>query len=379
MLDMKKENLNTNNASAEESPDLFDDSNVTIHTMQDDINILKGNFSEPKVDASKSRNMNKYPNDVKVGNKNNQYFNPFLDSSSQASDDEFLPANVSSENMENRNLNLSESQLNYQNTGRKGGKIAWIIVSFIIVFVFLAGGYYLWSTRKIAENNVEAPVAENKIEETKEAEPIKEENSNTENKIEETKIVEKYSSEKANYLSINTTDPNPENLKISLLKVVEEVKAIPSKKPIEFIVTDEKNNPVSFSAFCVLSGIKLSGDLLKDLDDGFSLYLYSDSGNVKLGLATGAKEKEKIVPVIAKEELNLIQELMPLFLEDATMPKDKVVFNDNNYSGIAIRYFNLDRKGDFAIDYAFINEKLIFATSKNTMFAILDKINSGDK
>lgn len=376
---MKKENLDINSVNTEENPDLFDDSNITIHTMQDDVNILKGNFPEPKIDASKNREINKYPNDAREENKNNQYFNPFLDNSSQVSNDEFRPANVASENVDSKNFNLSESQLRYQNTNKKGGKVAWIVVSLIIIFVFSAGGYYLWSTRKVVENNVEVPVVENKIEETQKAEPIKEENNSTENKVEETKIVEKYSSEKANYLSINTADSNSENLKANLLKVGEEVKVISSKKPIEFIITDEKNNPVSFSAFCVLSGIKLSGDLLKDLDDGFSLYFYSDAGSIKLGLAASAKEKEKIIPVIKKEELNLVQELAPLFLEKVTMPKEKVTFSDNNYSGIAIRYFNLDGKGAYAIDYAFINDKLVFATSKSAAFAILDKINSGDK
>lgn len=376
---MKKENFNINSANIKEETDFIDDSNISIHTMQDDFDTLRGVFSEQRKGIIKENSGEKKSgnNDSKE-DKKDQYFNPFLDSSSQNPENNVLENDELSENINTKNPNTNSNEES-RNVHKQGGKIIWILISLIIIFAFSSGGYYLWSTRKTLDNDVNPPIVETKTEENKKAEQAENDANKKEENNTEIKTIEKYSSEKANYLSINTIDPSPENLKATFLKVGEEIKNSTSKKPIEFIITDEKNNPVSFPAFCVLSGIKFSSDLLKDLNNNFSLYFYSDSGNIRLGIAISAKEKEKLSPIVKKEELNLIQELAPLFLEKVITTKEKVVFEDNNYSGIAIRYFNLDEKMTYSIDYAFIGDQLIFATSKNTTWAILDKINSGGK
>ncbi|MDD2753250.1 MAG: hypothetical protein PHT44_01450 [Candidatus Portnoybacteria bacterium] len=54
------------------------------------------------------------------------------------------------------------------------------------------------------------------------------------------------------------------------------------------------------------------------------------------------------------------------------------VFSDNIHSGVAIRYINLPNS-DLSLDYAILNNKLIFATSKESMFAIIDRILSANE
>ncbi len=53
----------------------------------------------------------------------------------------------------------------------------------------------------------------------------------------------------------------------------------------------------------------------------------------------------------------------------------KPVFLDNTYNNTAVRYINLPEPS-LSLDYAILNNKLIFATSKQSMHAIIDRILS---
>jgi len=83
--------------------------------------------------------------------------------------------------------------------------------------------------------------------------------------------------------------------------------------------------------------------------------------------------------LIKAEELKLVEELYPLFLEDVVIPKEKMVFKDNNYKGVDIRYFNLTPDQQTTIDYALTKNQLIIGMSKNTAWAVIDKVLDGIK
>ena len=73
------------------------------------------------------------------------------------------------------------------------------------------------------------------------------------------------------------------------------------------------------------------------------------------------------------KENSILQELDSLFLNnqiDIALNKE---FQDNIYQGISIRYVNLPTS-DISLDYAVVNNLLVVATSKQSMYAAIDKI-----
>ena len=373
MLNAKKENINIKDLNFQNNADLINDSSVSIHTMQDDLNAMSGIFVEKDKNFNRESVEGKRQEENKKDSKKEQYFNPFLGDYSKISSDstatinkEIIPDNIEIESKQKDQLEPIKKE-------KARGKKLWIIFLVLIISAFSFGGYYFWSFKK--SSNEDKEQALNITKETKQS---------TENNVKEEKIEietgEKYSTIKANYLPINTIDSNQVIIQDVLLKTAEEIKNLSTKKPIEFVITDEKNNnPVSFSVFSVISGIKLSSEILKNISDDFSLYFYPDSSGVRLGLVVNFKEKEKIFQILVKEEPNLVKELAPLFLNNEVFSKTKVIFKDGNYMSIPTRYFNIDEKNNYSVDYAFIENSLVLGTSKDTMWAILEKISSGGK
>ncbi|MDO8529743.1 MAG: hypothetical protein Q7S18_03680 [bacterium] len=364
MLDFKKENIQTLDINAENPTDPNDNGNVEIHTMQDDLNALSGIFSKDnKIDFTKEKK--EEISKMDAAKKNDKYFNPFLDNDAAGKKYEGRVAfpekiqtpmgDLASEN----NLQNEKKRFDYKFF------LIWAGIPLLAVIIFSLGGYYFWSARKTAT----APVAlENKVEtlkvEEKPQEPVV------------TQPEPKYSGDKPNYLSVGTDSPDFENLKKKLLEVGSEIKNLEIAKPVEFIAVDERNNPISFSIFAVLGNIKLSSNLLKALDDNFSLYIYSDEGNIRLGLVVDTKDQKQANLIIKNEESKLVGELSSLLIEGFATPKGKIVFKDNIRSEVAIRYFNLIDDHTLSVDYAFLNSKLLIGTSKNTMWSIIDKVKN---
>jgi len=84
-------------------------------------------------------------------------------------------------------------------------------------------------------------------------------------------------------------------------------------------------------------------------------------------------------PVLLKsslkmEESNLVKDLSPLFMgkvsEDVMYGN---LFNDSLYGYIDVRYTNIDTEN--SIDYAILDDSVVFATSKNSGRSIMDKIS----
>ena len=75
------------------------------------------------------------------------------------------------------------------------------------------------------------------------------------------------------------------------------------------------------------------------------------------------------------QEPNLIQSFSPLFLEESFQDSNEN-FDTSQYNNLDIRYKNLIKSPNLSIDYIFFEDKLIITTSKESIRAILDKINS---
>jgi len=335
---------------------------VPLHTMQDDLDELKGVTVEekkkenldlvvPVEEKTYSSDENKYTDTPKQDTESSKSYSPFLNSPSPPK----LPPLP-----EDKKKPIEEEHPKHH---IKWGKILLISASFIAVIVLVAGGYYFWITREIQApviEPVEIPPVDNSV--------VVEENAG------------RFSIDKPNYLSINTETDTAQTIREVLIQDASEIKESGASVPVEFIITDADNDPVAFPIFAILSGLKLS-PVLDNLGEEFSLFIYKDSENVLLGLAINIEEdKEKTVTAMSTKEKTLVNDLSFLLLDNTSQTTGRI-FNSSTYNDRGIRYINLDTegKGDLSVDYAFTENQLVIGTSKNTIRSILDKIGKETK
>lgn len=367
MLDLKKENTNN-----KDNPEITEEENVTIHTMQEDKDALSGIFYDNKITVKEEEKIAN-PKEEKTETKNGQYFNPFLENQMQnekGKTTDFSNKNsISEKNAPEKQGPQEQGNIKLKSSSKK---LVWAILVVLIVAIFASGGYYFFSKRNSAKIELEKLEAQK----SKEAENQKSENDNV---VVETEPLLKYSPDKPNYLSIDTENPSYENFKEVISKALLDIKKDGINKPVEFVITDSKNNPIAFSIFSVITKIKLSNELFKSLNDDFSILAYYDSENPRLILSVKTSDKLKASSLIKNEENKLPVELASLFLSEVSLPKGSIVFKDANYKGVDIRYFNFTPDHMASIDYAFNGDKLIFGTSKRSMWAVLDRVlNEGE-
>lgn len=259
------------------------------------------------------------------------------------------------------------------------GKILNIATIAAVILLVLGGAYYAWSTdsfssfstsriisvlgigsspKDIPDNDTDIPPVE---------EPPISENSPVN--------VPKYSVDKPNYLSIDTENANKEKIGETLKKYANEINDLKLSTPVEFIAVDLQNNPLTFSDFAVKTGIKLSDSSMSQLENIFSLFIYSDKGIPKIGISIPAKNDAKLKESMQSSEKNLIEGVRPLFLSKE-FSVDNKAFGTSTYRQTSIRYKNLSTPQELSVDYSIINNKLMIGTSKMTLRAIIDYLNN---
>ena len=389
MLEQNKLNINLQNIYSKDKAEIPVDENVTIHTMQDDLNSLSGIFSKNENIASP--NISKSENDFKREEKpkNEQYFNPFLDKQAAPMQErpvdfagknsvpDNIPMNTPTNIPTNAPLNIpAEKEIiapsNFNDVSKPNlfaSKAVWISIVSIIIVASFAGGYYFWIKREI-------PVVADKSQEETKPEEVKTEEPPEVKNIES---IPKYLSDKPNFLPIDMENPSYENFKSLAVQAALEIKNSGVKEPVEFIITNNERIPVQFPIFKTLSGIKLSDNLMKTLGDDFSVFAFHEAENLRMSLSVKVVDQAKAVTLIEAEEPKLVTELSSLFFEGLALPKGKIEFKDNNYKGVNIRYFNLANDHSASVDYAFANGRLIIGTSKNSIWSAIDKVLDGGK
>jgi hypothetical protein len=235
----------------------------------------------------------------------------------------------------------------------------WQKLILIGVFVFMlltfgTGGYYFWITQFAGQNQNVPETAAVPEEETL-----------------------ALSIENPNYLSIDIDSPDSSKIRETIEKYAGNVSASGALTPLEFIVTDKKNNPVGFEKFASEIGINFPPDLLSSLnsENKFSLFIYNDSDKTRLGLAVDSKDDYKLKNSLFQEEANLPNDLAPL-LQNISFDSAEKVFSSGSYANTEIRYTNLTSQNDLTIDYAIFKNKLVIGTTKMTIQAIMDYINN---
>lgn len=353
-----------------------------IHTMKDDLAILEGKKIEelPIIEENLLQEQ-KQNNNITIEDSSpfsEQYSTP--PSPSNIVSNPVFPVNENlpgfalqkEKKVESEELN-KPSKSNFNRVFLLGGLV-------LIILIFAGGGYFFWITRSDKNEDVKEDnfslnndfnIENNNESDKDEKEPVQIETPDN-----------KFSVDKPNYLRMDIENLNAESAKNFLIQTGEDVKKELASSPIEFKITDNSNNPISFSAWALLLGINLPKTIMNQLEPDFSFYCYIDEGRSRLGIAVNIKNnsKENLTSIFRKEEINLHKYLHPLILEDVKKAQIDI-YKDNQYKNYNIRYFNFDKEkiGITSIDYALTDKHLIIGTSKNTMWAMVDKIDSLSK
>lgn len=238
-------------------------------------------------------------------------------------------------------------------------KLISLCIFGVALLLFLAGGvwYYLL-------NNKEADL-----------ESVTEKKSGSEAAEPEKNFPAKqspYSLDKPNYLSINTELIAPADFQKTLIQAGDRIKAADVKEPIEFLITDQNNNPLAFSRFAFLLKIELDPQLLALAGESFSLYVFNDAGKARLGLSLSFADAQMAASILAKTEAGLPYALRTLILEPNVAVAKTLNFRSTAYNQFSIRFANIDSAQNLSLDYSLDNGKLFIGMSKNALRAILD-------
>lgn len=246
-------------------------------------------------------------------------------------------------------------------------KIIASIIAILIICILGLGIYYIViSKNKVA---VEQPIN------TPEPAPVAV--ATPQPQPEPTPIVEpqlpKYSQDKPNYLTIDPSTQDSEQIKNAFIKVENEIKSLngSSTSPYEFIIVDTNNNPVAFPIFATAAKINLSQNVLTSLAPEFSVYFYNDNSNIRLAIASKISKKDQLMKELLLQEKNFPVAASFLFL-DAQPDTKTGAFATSSYKNNSIRFLNVNAAKNLSIDYTTTPSQLIIATSKNTIRAVLD-------
>ncbi|MFZ2975183.1 MAG: hypothetical protein WA055_00955 [Candidatus Moraniibacteriota bacterium] len=242
------------------------------------------------------------------------------------------------------------------------GKAITIAVVIFVILIASAGGYYFWMTR------ISVPVQKDIIIDKPETTFPEEETL-----PEETTPIPTLSSKNSNYLQINLTQANAENLKQTLNEYTTKVLATNEIGVFEFLITDETNTPVTFQDFATTLGINLTPGISAQIGQDFSLYIYNYGDKTRFGLLLTVLNDNFMKTALTKEEKSLPISLSPLY-PTITAPTIST-FSSATYKNHAVRYTNITSADDYALDYAFVGNKLVIGTTKTTLFSALDRLS----
>lgn len=242
-----------------------------------------------------------------------------------------------------------------------------VVSSFAVVLVLTIvalGGYYFWMTNNEQKESAPQEVAT----ETPIIEPA----------VEDVPVViapvEKYSLSTPNYLVVDLATQDADEIKQTITATATELKSQSKPGLYEFTLVDKNNNPVAFPIFATASKINFSPALLSSLDKNFSLFVYNDTKEVRLGIAIKILKNASLVSELKKQEKTLSKDLSLLFL-DNNMENKVGTFNVTTYNNTTMHYLNdTDTNKNLSIDYAIVSSQLVIGTSKETGRSLVDRL-----
>ncbi len=358
----------------------FKPSDIPVHTMLGDLNELE----HPKKSAPLSADQVPQPAiqaNLTEAQKTSPFLNQMQNSGSPSQDSSRLKIYAETEVSKPpvKKIDVSEVKKDLfikpekklpeapkKETGqdRNIGKLIGAIAIVLIIIALGGSGYYFWITKQknLKNNSVSKPIIETPIE----PEPVA---------VDPPKENPKFSLKKPNYLQVDLAATDPDTLKNAVAENVKEVEKEGVTGPVEFIVVDKENNPIGFSIFSKKIGLVFSKNILTALKDTFSLFVYKDGDNYRLGISLDYKEDVNLKSLMLLEEPRLLTGLKPLFLDTPYAPIKLKRFSNNTYKNLPVRYLNIISPEYLSIDYAISPKTILIGTTRLTTKMIVDRLN----
>ncbi len=179
--------------------------------------------------------------------------------------------------------------------------------------------------------------------------------------------------DKPNYISINTETATPQDIKKSFNQSAERMISARMVAPVEFLITDQNNNPIAFSRFAYIEKFEIDTGLLALVEESFSCFVYNDAGQARMGLILTFRDPVLAGQIIAKKEGTLPYAFRTLLYDNATTLSRTAVFRSGKYNTQAVRFVNIDSTRNFSFDYALQGKRFILGASKDTLRAVIDR------
>lgn len=238
-------------------------------------------------------------------------------------------------------------------------RVVSIVVVMLLLIAIGAGGYFWWQSIQNSGGASGVKVESPKIPET--------------TLRVESQSQTKYLTAQPNILSFDTETVTADQIKSTLLQAGQTIQKDNLPGAVEFLIRDQKLNPLAFSRFAYLAKLNVPAELLGTLDEPFSLYIFIDDGRPRVALLAYAKDTPAFEAELKKNEKNLAAALEPLFLDVTTAPKYNLTFRDSTYLERPVRFTNVDDSLGLSVDYAVRGRQWIIGTSKDSLRSVLDK------
>lgn len=181
-----------------------------------------------------------------------------------------------------------------------------------------------------------------------------------------------YAIDAPNYLFIDTETITQESFGELIAETGKRIVTARIAKPVEFLLTDKNNNPIAFSRFAYLMKLELPEELLASLGESFSVFLFNDGGNIRLGLSLALTDQAKGANLIAQKEKSLPFFFRTILFSGNTIPQG-LVFRSGVYNIETVRFVNIDNIQHISFDFVLRPNEWLIGTSRDTLRAILDK------
>lgn len=179
--------------------------------------------------------------------------------------------------------------------------------------------------------------------------------------------------DKPNYISINTETATPGDVKKLFDQSAARMITAHMTAPVEFLVTDQNNNPIAFSRFAYIEKFEIDTGLLALVEESFSCFVYNDAGQPRIGLGLTFKNPTLAAQIISKKETVLPYAFRTLLYDGGASVSRTAIFRSGMYNTQAVRYVNVDSARNFSFDYVLQGKRFLVGASKDTLRAMIDQ------
>ena len=149
------------------------------------------------------------------------------------------------------------------------------------------------------------------------------------------------------------------------------LKTLEKNPQIALIEIKEENKTLELEKLFQKITLKVPEETMVNLKDNYNLFFLNFEDEHRLGLIIEIDNFKKVQKNISQWETTMVDDLDTLFLRARINHPSSSDFQENAYQRIKIRYLNFS-ESDTTIDYAFVGNKLIITTSKESIYRIID-------